>query len=191
MSIRSNRMEKKSTATRQIRICGKGGQGIVTAGKILGHAAFFDKQVVAISSVYSSRVRGGEALSDLIISNRFIEFPLVTEIDVLIAMSQIEYKKNINLLKSDADIATDKENVEIDENLPVFHYRIPAVETAREKFKSSIGANIILIAACSIIFDLVSYDSMKKAIEEITQRKYIEKNLQALKIGHEIGKTIK
>ena len=84
----------------QIRLCGLGGQGIVTAGAILAQAAFYDNRSVSLSSGYGSQVRGGITRSDLIFSESFIDFPMVTEIDLLIAMLQEALQESLPLLKA-------------------------------------------------------------------------------------------
>ncbi|MCF8062067.1 MAG: 2-oxoacid:acceptor oxidoreductase family protein, partial [Deltaproteobacteria bacterium] len=61
----------------QVRIGGFGGQGVVLAGALLGHAAVRDGLWVSGSNAYGAQARGGAARSEVVISNRPISFPHV------------------------------------------------------------------------------------------------------------------
>ena len=73
---------------KQVILCGFGGQGIVLAGAILGHAAFNDGKWVSGTNSYGSAARGGECESEVVISDKPITFPYVLEADFLIAMRE-------------------------------------------------------------------------------------------------------
>ena len=85
--------------TKQIRFCGFGGQGIILGGKILGNASISAGKWVAGLSTYGGAARGGVCDADIIISDDWIIFPQVTQVDVLVAMSQGAYNKNIGAVR--------------------------------------------------------------------------------------------
>jgi 2-oxoglutarate ferredoxin oxidoreductase subunit gamma len=70
---------------KQIRLCGYGGQGVVLAGTILGHAAINDDKWVSGSNSYGAQARGGSARSEVVISKKPIMFPHVIQSDILFA----------------------------------------------------------------------------------------------------------
>jgi 2-oxoglutarate ferredoxin oxidoreductase subunit gamma len=82
-------------------ICaGFGGQGVLTAGLILGKTATgMGKQVTWIPS-YGSEMRGGTANCGVKISDVKIASPFIKEIDVLIAMNQPSVDKFEGAVKS-------------------------------------------------------------------------------------------
>ncbi|HDS09914.1 MAG TPA: 2-oxoacid:ferredoxin oxidoreductase subunit gamma, partial [Firmicutes bacterium] len=80
----------------EIRIAGKGGQGILTAGYILGKAiALFGDKNVAQTQSYGPEARGGASRTDLIISKSQIFYTKVRKADYLVVLSQEAYDKYI------------------------------------------------------------------------------------------------
>ncbi len=63
----------------QLRFCGEGGQGVITAGEILAKAAIKEGQNAFKASTYTSQVRGGPTKVDIIIDNNEIFFPYAVE----------------------------------------------------------------------------------------------------------------
>ena len=84
------------TSAKQVRLSGFGGQGVVLAGTILGHAAIRDGKWVAGSSSYGAQARGGSARSDVVIADGPVVYPHVIEADILIALSQTAYDKYVS-----------------------------------------------------------------------------------------------
>jgi len=71
----------------EIRIAGAGGQGVVTAGRILAEAAILSGREATHSQVYGPQSRGGASRSDVVISSEAIGFPLADSIDLLVVLS--------------------------------------------------------------------------------------------------------
>jgi 2-oxoglutarate ferredoxin oxidoreductase subunit gamma len=72
-----------------LTIAGVGGQGSIVAGVTLGSAAVtFDKKYATQTQAYSSELRGGFAAAWVIVSDVPVEFPRVTQPDVLVAQAQ-------------------------------------------------------------------------------------------------------
>ena len=79
--------------TKQVMLCGLGGQGIVLAGAILGQAAFNDGKWVSSTGSYGAAARGGACRAEVVISETPIIFPYVIAADMLIAMYQTAHDK--------------------------------------------------------------------------------------------------
>jgi 2-oxoglutarate ferredoxin oxidoreductase subunit gamma len=167
----------------QIRLCGLGGQGIVMAGAILAQAAFYDNKSVSLSSGYGSQVRGGMTRSDLIFSETFIDFPMVTEIDLLIVMLQEALPESLPLLKGNGRVVVDDSLVKIDPASRAKYLGIPATEMAIRELKSEMVANIVLLAAANAVGQLVAENSMQKAIRTLVSPAFVELNLKAMQLG--------
>lgn len=83
----------------EIRIGGRGGQGVVLAGQILGRAAVYDGKNSVQTQSYGAEARGSATKSEVIIFDSKIHFPFVRKCDLLIAMDQRAVKENIKDLK--------------------------------------------------------------------------------------------
>lgn len=60
----------------EIRICGFGGQGVITAAVILGKAAaVFDNLIATQTQSYGPEARGGAAKAEVVISRQRIGYP--------------------------------------------------------------------------------------------------------------------
>ncbi len=167
----------------QIRLCGLGGQGIVMAGAILAQAAFYDSRSVSLSSGYGSQVRGGITRSDLIFSETFIDFPMVTEIDLLIAMLQEAMQESLPLLKANGKIVVDDSLVKVDSSSPANYVGIPATEIAIRELNNEMAANIVLLSAANALGHLVSENALQKAIEALVAPPLVGLNLKAMQLG--------
>ena len=81
-----NSTEKNSRY--EIRIAGSGGQGIILAGIILAEAALLDGRYVAQSQSYGPETRGGNSISEVILSDTEIDYPQASALDLLVALTQ-------------------------------------------------------------------------------------------------------
>ena len=69
---------------REIRLQGMRGQGIITAGQIIGEAvSLHERKEVLMTEDSGPYVVGGCSRADLIVSDEPIDYPLVTKPDVL------------------------------------------------------------------------------------------------------------
>lgn len=176
-------LEEGRRNMQQIRICGLGGQGIVMAGAILAQAAFYDNKSVSLSSGYGSQVRGGITKSDLVFSETFIDFPMVTEIDLLIVMLQEALPESLPLLKGNGMVILDDSLVKVDSTSRAKYLSIPATEIAIRDLNSEMVSNIVLLAAANAVGQLVAENSLKKAIMTLIPPPFVELNLKAMQLG--------
>lgn len=72
-------------------LAGFGGQGILTAGKILIDVAAREGKNVSWTSSYGAEMRGGTASCSIVISDEEIGSPYPTKLDVLLAMNEPSY----------------------------------------------------------------------------------------------------
>jgi len=173
----------------QIRIGGFGGQGVVLAGALLGHAAVRDGHWVSGSNAYGAQARGGAARSEVVISDGPIAFPHVLRADILAAMSQSAYDTfKDNLADKGASVVYDASQVVPVPLEGVRHVAIPATDTAVSELQNKQVANIVMLGALTALFGVVSVKALKAAIEDQVARRFRELNLEALELGIEIGR---
>ena len=174
----------------QVRFAGLGGQGILLMGEILGEAAVLDKKYVGQTASYGSEARGSACRSDVVISESWIDFPEVTEADVLACMSQGTYdqlSKKIN--PAEAIIFYDAQMVKPTPSLAVKQVSIPATERAFKEFNNRMVANIVLLGAVAKGAGLVQEESLLKSLTNRVPSSFLELNQKAVRLGLELGKT--
>jgi 2-oxoglutarate ferredoxin oxidoreductase subunit gamma len=173
----------------KIRICGFGGQGILLAGEILGTAAMIEGKYSSEMGSYGAEARGTTTVSDVIISDRKISFPVIDECDILVAMSQQAFNANAKFVKRDGIIIIDEDLVKIPENLTQKVFKVRATKIAEEKF-GRLAANMIILGYLAGKTKIVSTESLKKAVKSRVTR-MVEANLAAIdegaKLAHEGG----
>lgn len=175
--------------TKQVILCGLGGQGIVLAGTILSQAAFNDGKWVSSTESYGAAARGGACGAEVVISERPTIFPYVIAADTLIAMYQTAYDKYVGRVKPAEGVVIYDERFDPEEMKGLKYVGIPATRTAIEELNNGMVANVIILSAAVEMTDVVSRKQLKSAIEEIIPEKLRELNLKAMNIGFRLGRT--
>jgi 2-oxoglutarate ferredoxin oxidoreductase subunit gamma len=175
--------------TKQIRICGFGGQGIILGGKILGSASISAGKYVAGLSTYGGAARGGVCEADIVMSDEEIVFPQVMEADILVAMSQSAYDKNIKMVSSKAGLVIYDSQYVIPKQISgLKQIGIPATEVAVKELNNKQVANIVLLGAALEITKVISQDALIEAIRKGVRERFIELNIKAVNLGVKLGR---
>jgi 2-oxoglutarate ferredoxin oxidoreductase subunit gamma len=172
---------------KQIRISGFGGQGIILAGAILGHAAARAGKFVAGSSSYGAQARGGYARSDILISDRPIVFPHVIKSDILIAMSQAAYDKYMEDAAPGSIIFFDEQHVLTKELNGVRQIGVPATSCAVSLTGGKQVANMVMLGAAVSVTDVVSKEFLLQAMGENVNKRYVDMNKKSMETGFALG----
>jgi len=174
---------------REIRISGLGGQGAITAGHILGRAAaIYDRKEAVMTEGYSPYITGGWSRADLIISDDPVDFPLVSSLDVLVAMYREGLETNLSMVKPNG-IAISESRLARSfvpnhaENRRVVS--VPAAAAAESLGKKML-TNVLMLGSLEAIAPVVNLDSLKKALVDRFP-KSAELNLKAIDAGYELG----
>jgi 2-oxoglutarate ferredoxin oxidoreductase subunit gamma len=176
---------------KEILISGFGGQGIVLAGNILGKAAaLYDDKHSTLTQSYGPEARGGSCSAQVIISDEEILFPYVEEPQVLVCMSQEGYTKNIDSLVPGGLLIWDTDLVQVGEHdSSLTTYNVPSTRFAGE-LGNEMMANIVMLGFLSAVSNLVSVDSLLKAVLTSVPPHTKEKNEKAFARGREYGEAI-
>lgn len=166
----------------EIRLQGLGGQGIITAGHLIGEAvSLHDRKEAVMTEDYSPYVTGGWSRADLVISNEKIDYPLVSRPQILVAMSQDALDDNWKLTAPSARLITEADLVKTADvkNRKVF--AVPAQKIA-EELGRKVVANIVMLGFVTAATRIASREAM---ISAITRRypKAAELNRQAFDRG--------
>jgi 2-oxoglutarate ferredoxin oxidoreductase subunit gamma len=173
----------------EIRFSGFGGQGIITAGYILGKAAaLFDQRHVTLIKSYGPESRGGASSAQLILSDNEINYPQLTEPELFVAMSQEAYAKYIEELSSGGLLLIDKDLVELNRPRDDIQVRaIPATRIAESELGRKIVANIVMLGFVAANTDAVSVESFREAVLSSVPKGTEDLNESAFKRGYEFG----
>jgi Pyruvate:ferredoxin oxidoreductase and related 2-oxoacid:ferredoxin oxidoreductases, gamma subunit len=85
----------------EVRFAGFGGQGVITAGRLLALIVIESdpSMYVIYSPSYGFQTRGGDAISDVIISDEEIDYPKARALDLALILSQQAYNKYCKYVK--------------------------------------------------------------------------------------------
>ncbi len=164
---------------REIRLTGSGGQGLILGGIILAEAALLDGKNAVQSQSYGPEARGGASKAEVIISDDNIYYPEVRNCEVLLSLTQVACDKYADSLKSGGILIIDNK-VEKPKRDDVKIYQLPILDTAENKIGKSLVANIVALGVLNAITNLVTKESLKKAIlnrvpagtEELNEKAY-------------------
>jgi 2-oxoglutarate ferredoxin oxidoreductase subunit gamma len=173
----------------EIRFSGFGGQGIITAGYILGKAvALFDNRHVTLIKSYGPESRGGASSAELIIADEEINYPELTAAELLVVMSQEAYAKYIGELKTGGLLLVDEDMVELDPPRDDVELRaIPATRIAENELGRKIVANIVMLGFVAASTGAVSVDALREAVLDSVPKGTEELNAAAFQRGYEFG----
>jgi 2-oxoglutarate ferredoxin oxidoreductase subunit gamma len=172
----------------EVRLSGSGGQGLIFAGIILAEAAgIHDGKYVCQTQSYGPEARGGASKSELVISDREIDYPKAIKPDLLLAMNQKSCDTYFFDLKPKGMLIIDSTFVR---QLPTTRaIGIPFTQISREKLGKEIGANIIALGALATLSGVVSLSSLEAAVMNRIPKGTEEFNKKALDLGIEAAKN--
>lgn len=171
----------------EILISGFGGQGVVRIGQILGQAAVNQGLSTTMLISHGTETRGGYVRSQVVISDEFIDSPVVERPDFFCAFSVIAYSMFQGLCSNRSLILHNPDIVSADVALVAQHWGIRAESVAAEELGDAVFANIIFLGALSSRLALLSPEHISKAIRERLPQRFHEKNLQAFALGRSLN----
>lgn len=172
----------RNGAGMNIRLAGFGGQGVVMAGYILGHASLLDGRNALQTQSYGSESRGGACKSDVIVSGAAILDFVPPALDVLVAMTQSALDEYLIDLKEDGILIYDSDLVQPG-NAGPRAFGLPATQIAEEAFGRPVVANVITLGCLIGLTSVVSRESLCQAISETVPPKTVDLNLKAFEEG--------
>lgn len=173
----------------EIVFAGFGGQGVLTTGLITAFIAMKNGKEVMWSPAYGAEMRGGKAYSLVKFDDCPIEEPVVTELDVLVAMNQpsLDFCAELKpggLLIVNCDAV--EENIPIPDGFRVV--RLP-VSTLAQKAGAPKGANIVSIGALIKLLGLFERENAEQTLCEFFENKgkgkFNASNLAAFRAGYD------
>ena len=175
----------------EVQMVGWGGQGLVSAARILAQAAgLYDGKNITQTESHGISQRGGMSETEVIISDDEIDYPYVSHPDVLLALTQKECIDYMGGVKDGGIIIADTLKVTDLPPTKARVYRLPLLEIAREA-GAEIAANMVALAVISSLSGAVSFGALEKTIEEQMPERFKSVNAAALKAGWEAAEKAK
>ena len=167
----------------ELRLSGSGGQGLILGGIILAEAAILDGKLAIQSQSYGPEARGGSSKSEVLISHKPIHFPKVTKPNLVLAMTQAALDKYATDLPDDGILITDSMLVQQAHARLSRVYELPITATAKEELGRDLFANIVALGAIVELTDVVTKESLVKAVLSRVPAGTEEVNQKALSLG--------
>ncbi|MCX7747271.1 MAG: 2-oxoacid:acceptor oxidoreductase family protein [Clostridia bacterium] len=173
-------------ASQEIIIAGFGGQGILSAGRLLAYAGMLENKNVSWLPSYGPEMRGGTANCHVIISDESVGSPILNSATTLIVMNGPSLEKFEEMVVENGLIIKDSSLVEKDpgrEDLEVC--AVPATKIASEMGNLTF-ANIILLGKLIGKTKIISKESFVEALKKVLPEKkhyMIPEEIKALELG--------
>ena len=174
----------------EIRLAGEGGQGMILAGIILAEAAaIYDGKQAAQTQSYGPEARGGASRSEVVISDGEIDHPEVLSPDVVLALSQEAYQKFAKTVNPNGLLIVDEDRVQTLDDFKGI--KIPVARIAQETTGKAITANTVALGVLVGLTNVVSRESIEKAVTARAPKGTEEMNRKALQAGFAAAEQVK
>jgi 2-oxoglutarate ferredoxin oxidoreductase subunit gamma len=177
----------------EIQLGGFGGQGIMSAGNIIGQAAtIYDGLEASLTQSYGPEARGGAAGSQVVIASDPIHHPHLVDPTSMIIMSQEAYSKYVIDLSTGGVLLIDNGLVKLPAETrgDIAIFGLPATQIA-EEFGNVRSANAVMLGLWTAIIGAVSKPAMRQSLTDSVPPKTIEVNLKSFETGYEKGLKLK
>ena len=166
---------------------GSGGQGVITAAIILAEAAvLYEKRNAVQTQVYGAAARGGATRSDVIISDEMINYPKVSQPNILVCLTQEAYTQYAAMIRPGGVLLTDARFVTTQRKVDAMQHELPMYQAVMEKIGKPIVLNICVMGAVIGLTGVVHQQSVEKVLEQRLPPAFIQMNRQALQLGFDL-----
>ncbi len=170
-------------ATHKLIIAGFGGQGVMLIGQMIAYAGMLEGKEVTWMPSYGPEMRGGTANCTVIVSDKKINSPIISEATSVVAMnlpSMVRFEDTVvpggKLFVNRSLIKEKPGRDDIDV------YYIDANEIAAS-LQNDKAANMVILGAIARVTGIVELESIEKVMEKLfigNKSKLIPLNKQAL-----------
>ena len=177
----------------EVQLGGFGGQGIMSAGRMIGQAAtLYDKIEACFTQSYGPEARGGAAGAQVVVASEPIHHPHLIAPTSAIIMSQEAYDKYVPDLAADGILLIDDGLVILpdDRRQDLKIYGIPATQIA-EELGNARAANSVMLGFWAGIVGAISQGAMRQSVVDSVPPKTLEINLKGFDVGFDKGLELK
>jgi len=174
----------------EIRFAGAAGQGIVLAARILSQTLSRDGKEVAQSQSYEPTSRGETSRSDVVIGNGTLDYPLATQLDVLVLLDEVGLGASSVPIKRGGMVLSDAKRVASPPVGDFTRHDFPFAEIARA-LGNERAANMVALGALAGLSGLCPKDSLEQTVRSETAKAFLDLNLRAVREGYRLGSSVK
>ncbi len=174
----------------EVRLAGTGGQGQVLAAIILADAAGLHAGYNVVQTQdYGPESRGGASKAEVILTTEpEVDYPKVTEPDVLVAMSQPAFDRYARAVRRGGMVLADSTWVRAPAAGAARVVSLPLTQAARERLGRALVANVVALGALAALFPPVPLAALERAVLRRAPRGTEELNRRALHLGYEMAR---
>lgn len=174
----------------EVRFHGRGGQGAVTAARLLAQAAFYEGKYSQAFPFFGAERRGAPVLAFARIDDRPIGIRTqIYEPDCVVVLdpSLLRHVNVASGIKSGGKIVVNTKDAVKFPNAST--YTVDATGVAMEMLGAPI-TNTAMLGAFARATGAVSLDSVVRAIQEYFPPRLVEKNVGAVKVAYERTRAV-
>ena len=170
-----------------IMFAGIGGQGVLTAGKILIQIAAENGKNVSWTSEYSAEMRGGIALCRVVVSDEEIGSPYPDRLDVLVCMNEDAYHTYVDQVDKGGSVIVNSSlfgKIDYPEDLHVIGVDAMGISGELNNVR---GANLVMMGAMIKATGMLDKQQFADTLRDYFEHKGkpSEKNVQCFELGYE------
>lgn len=170
----------------ELIIAGFGGQGILSAGRLLAYAGMLEGKYVSWLPSYGPEMRGGTANCAVVISEEPVGSPILDTANVLVVMNGPSLEKFEKIVEPNGLIISDSSLVDAKpKRTDVDFAGVPASKLASDMGNLTY-ANIIILGKLLEKTGIVSRESFELALKKVLPAKkhyMIPEEMKALELG--------
>ncbi|WP_161874153.1 indolepyruvate oxidoreductase subunit beta [Ihubacter sp. rT4E-8] len=186
--------------TKNILLSGVGGQGTITAAKMLTFGLMEAGYDVKMSEIHGMSQRGGDVVSQVRYSKEKVFSPVIEKgtADIIVSFEEMEALRTLDYLKPDGAVVVNTERIpsmtvltgveeyanDVIEEIEKSADHVHAMDAS--KMAADLGnvkaANVILLGALVKLMGLDDID-WEDIIRKNVKEKFIDLNLKAFKVG--------
>lgn len=186
--------------TKNILLSGVGGQGTITAAKMLTFGLMEAGYDVKMSEIHGMSQRGGDVVSQIRYSKEKVFSPVIEKgtADIIVSFEEMEALRTLDYLKPDGAVVVNTERIpsmtvltgveeyanDVIEEIEKAADRVHTMDAS--KMAADLGnvkaANVILLGALVKLMGLDDID-WEDIIRKNVKEKFIDLNLKAFKVG--------
>ena len=176
----------------QLRFTGVGGQGVLLAGEILAAAKISDGGYGVKAATYTSQVRGGPTVVDILLDDKEILFPYAIdgEIEFMLSVADVSFQQFKGGVKEGGIIVIDPDLVHpSDEDRKKWKiYEIPIIRIAKYEVGNVVTQSVVALAIALEMTKVMDKEKVLETMKKKVPAKVLDANLKAWELGEKYAK---
>lgn len=174
----------------EMRLTGSGGQGLLLAGIIMSEAMVRQGKNAVHTQSYGVEARGGASRSEVVISDKDINFPEVSAPDMLLAMTQESFDKFSPTVKKGGMILVDSTFAKTAPVDGARCFEFPISDYAKNTLGEIRAANIVALGMLTGLNAFISRQAMLDSVLSRLPEKAHALNRKGFEHGYNEGRAM-